>query len=139
MITKEQLAERLNGREYGDEITKEEEQQAKESGLVVLFGASDDLAEFRGAIHDEADCYDGGEIYLGRPGLLPAHGDDDCECKFCAYEEAVKTCKVIVAVWGKAGCSHAWIYKTDIPHATFEILEDGEKYCRGIVFELASL
>jgi hypothetical protein len=27
-----------------------------------------------------------------------------------------------------------WQYKTDWPHKTFEITEDGEPWCKGIVF-----
>ena len=47
-MTKEQLAELLNGNEYRDEMTKEQEQAAKQNNLLVLFGASDDLLEMRG-------------------------------------------------------------------------------------------
>jgi len=41
-ITKEQLAQFLNGREYAPsrQISKEEELLAKEDGLVILFGYS---------------------------------------------------------------------------------------------------
>lgn len=47
----------LSGREYGEELTSEEEEQLKKDELVVVFGASDDLCEIRGAISDEIDCY----------------------------------------------------------------------------------
>ncbi len=53
-----QLAAQLNGREYGSEITKEEEAAAKKAGLVVVYGASDDLVELRGAIEEEVGAYD---------------------------------------------------------------------------------
>ena len=43
-----EFANRLNGREYGQELTPAEAQRAKEAGIVVVFGASDDLMEFRG-------------------------------------------------------------------------------------------
>lgn len=43
MIAKE-LAQLLNGRQYGKEITQLEEAEAKRSKLVVLFGYSDDNA-----------------------------------------------------------------------------------------------
>ena len=69
-----ELAAKLNGREYLREITDEEAKQAKASGLVVVYGASDDLIEFRGAIHDEGDCYDGGEILFDSKGVLPSWG-----------------------------------------------------------------
>jgi hypothetical protein len=40
--------------------------------------------------------------------------------------------KYIDAVWCEG--EYSWTYKTNIPHATFDIWEDGEKYCKGIVF-----
>ena len=40
-------------------------------------------------------------------------------------------------MWSPEGEELAWVYKTDIPHATFLIHDDDEKYCRGIVFRLA--
>jgi hypothetical protein len=78
-LTKEQLAEALNGREIGAEITPEEERMAKDYGLVVIFGASE----------------------------------------------------------REDGCS--WTFRTGIPHATFNILEDGDLFCRGIVVDLRDL
>ena len=76
-MTKEQLAELLNGNEYRDEMTKEQEQAAKENNLLVLFGASDDLLEMRGAIYDEAGAYDGGEYALVLDGELYADGEEE--------------------------------------------------------------
>jgi len=54
-MTAAEFAEMLNGREYGNELTRNEEAMAKEYGLVVAYGASDDLMEFGGAICDELD------------------------------------------------------------------------------------
>lgn len=54
-MNKETLAEMINGRSYRNEMHKEEEQIAKESGLIVIFGACDDLVEFRGAIREKID------------------------------------------------------------------------------------
>lgn len=45
-----ELAEKLNGRAYGDSFD-DVKQEAKESGLVIVYGASDDLMEFDGAIY----------------------------------------------------------------------------------------
>ena len=63
-MTKEQFAEMLNGKQYRSEMTSDDGELAKDNGLVVVFGASDDLMEFRGAIDDEIDCYVGGTAYL---------------------------------------------------------------------------
>lgn len=136
-MTKEQLAEQLNGNERGREITKELEAQAKADGLVVVFGYSDDYAELRGAIQGEVGCYDGGTIRVTSQGLL----ESDCDNKACPYfEELAEKAAEIEAIWC-ADEVYSWTYDTCIPHATFEIVEnDGEgKFCRGIVFALADV
>jgi hypothetical protein len=129
-ITKEQLAALLNGRPYAHETTREEENLALRSGLVILFGYSDDNAEFRGAINDEVGANDM-PILVTPTGVLPQH--DDCECGFCGYNELAKTAKKIYPIWDKDG--YSWQYRTDIPHTSFDIMDGAQKYCRGIVFE----
>ena len=134
-MTKEELAGMLNGRAYGDEITKPEERLAKEDGLVVVFGYSDDNVELRGAIKDEVGAYDGGSVFVTSAGMLA----NKCEDEDCPYFEAEKgKAHKIEALWC-AEEGYSWTYKTDIPHATFEIQEGGEPYCRGIVFALADV
>jgi hypothetical protein len=130
----QEFASMLDGRSEGSELTMKEQEQAKQLGLVVVFGYSDDNTEFRGAIDDEDYSWDGGEIYLDKDGLF-----EECT-EECKYSKAAKAkCKAIEAVWcGSEG--YAWTYKTDIPHATFDILdEEGNKWCKGIVFEIESL
>jgi len=134
-----ELAAKLSGREYNCEITDAEAKQAKDAGLVVVFGASDDLIEFRGAIHDEGDCYDGGEILFDSKGALPSWGvASDSEESAEAYFERKPNARKIEALRANEP-GYTWTYKTDIPHETFEIVEDGEPYCRGVVFALADL
>jgi len=133
MNTKE-LAAKLHKCEYRDEIGRVDEIMARENGLVVVFGASDDLMEFRGAINDEIGCYEGGSAYLTKVGLLV----NECEDEDCPYfERRKKAATTIEAKWDIDG--YSWIYETVIPHEIFDVLEDGEKYCRGIVFALADV
>lgn len=128
------LADRLNGSQYPLHLSKEITEAAKTAGLVIVYGASDDLMEFEGAIADEVGCYEGGTAYLDSAGLFQNEcSDDDCP-HFARLKQRAAT---IEAVWDEDG--YSWTYKTAIPHETFEVLENGEKYCRGIVFELASL
>jgi hypothetical protein len=134
-MTKETLAATLNGRQIGDEITSLEESKAKASRLVVLFGGSDDLAEFRGAIHDEATAWAGAHLFVHVNGILPEH--DRCECDYCGYDKAKADSVAIEALWQRG--AYSWVYITNIPHATFEVFEGEEKYCRGIVFSLDAL
>ncbi|MHC1722479.1 MAG: hypothetical protein AB9836_04640 [Aminipila sp.] len=119
------IAKKLDGRQYGAEITKEEEKLVKELGLVVAFGASDDLMEFRGAIDDEAGCFDGGIVNIDKTGAINADADDQ-KLKYS-----------IEALWCDG--QYTWSYKTDIPHETFSIYEDDKKYCLGIVFSINDL
>lgn len=141
-MTATELAAKLNGRTYGNEITSEEAAEAKAAGLVVVYGASDDLMEFEGAIYDEFGCYDGGTAYVDAKGLLPErenidHGDEDALADYLARQPSAKPIK---AVWSGKNDEPAWSYQTDIPHATFYVLDDDdEPYCRGIVFALADL
>ncbi|MEN6544473.1 MAG: dUTP diphosphatase [Armatimonadia bacterium] len=133
-----ELAALLNGREYAREITKDEEAQAKAAGLVVVFGASDDLMEFRGAIHDEVGAYDGGSALVDARGLLPNRADIDEDEQIADYMARKPLAFEIEAKWcAVPGSNISWTYQTEIPHETFEIVEDGEVYCRGIVFALA--
>lgn len=130
----QEFAAMLNGREYRKEITREEAVAAKNSGLVIVFGANDDLMEFNGAIDDEVGCYEGADVYV-TPNGLPNNKCHDGNCPYFAAERDGAT--VIEALWDHEG--YSWTYTTEIPHSTFDILEDGEKYCRGIVFALSDI
>ena len=135
-MTKEELAQRLNGREYCNEITREEAKEARGNNLVVVFGASDDLMEFRGAIDDETGAYDGVTVSIDKNGLLENKCDDD-QCPYFADRKGAAA--KIKAIWCPHGKDLSWEYYTDIPHATFDVMEDGELYCRGIIFSLDDL
>ncbi len=126
------LAAELNGREYCKEITRQEGESARRDGLVVVYGASDDLMEFDGAIVDELGADDGRTAFVTRAGLVVNEcGNDKCP----HFERAQQAATPIRQLWC-AEPGYSWTYGTAIPHATFEIVEDGKPYCRGIVFAL---
>lgn len=130
-----ELASMLNGREYRKEVTLEEATKAHKEGLVIVFGASDDLMEFRGAIDDETGCDNGGTAYLTKTGLLENECDSDC----IYFKQIRDKSQTIDALWCEDASGFSWTYRTDIPHETFYIYEDGEPYCRGIVFYLSDV
>ena len=132
-----ELAAKLNGREYLHEITRGEAELAKASGLVVVYGASDDLIEFRGAIRDEGGAP--GDVLIDTKGVLPSW-DSASESEESAQEyfERKAKSRTVEARFAEES-NYTWIYKTDIPHETFEIVEDGEPYCRGIVFNIGDI
>jgi len=139
-MTKEELAAQLDGIQYPAHraITKEHIAAAKESGLVIVYGASDDIMEFDGASREEIGCYSGGYAMVDVQGVLPDRGCIDGDDEIAEYVLRKRQAKVIEALWC-AEPGYSWTYKTTIPHATFEIVEDGEPYCRGIVIDLATL
>lgn len=134
-MTREELAGKLDGNQYRNEISKKLEAEAKAAKLVVIFGASYDLIEFRGAIADEQGACDGTTVLIDSAGLLPARDkiDDDDELEKLFRRR--KTAKELQVLWNREP-EYSWTYETDIPHSTFDIIRDGDKYCRGIVLSL---
>jgi len=138
-MTSKELAQQLNGMEYPLEISQAIEAQAEASGLVIVYGASDDLMEFSGAITEECGAYKGITVEVDAEGVLPlfeaiaSDCDKDALRNYFAREGRTVS---IEALWNKEP-NYSWTYKTDIPHETFEVMVDGDHYCRGIVFSLA--
>ena len=144
-MTPKELADALNGIEYsaamrlhGSDLIK----LAKNAGLVVAYGFSDDLLEFDGAIYDEAGAPD--TVLIDTEGLLPsfeAASEDEEACR--RYFERKLNAREIEAIWRDSPSGEMddppWILKTDIPHESFMIVEEGEPFSRGIVFSLSSL
>lgn len=122
-MTAKELASRLDGRQYLEEMTQEEERIAKENGLVVVFGYSDDNVELRGVIDDEWGCWEGGTFWIYESEFV--HMTDLLHGKS----------KKIEALWCDEG-GPCWKYETDIPHETFRIFEEDELFCIGIVFNI---
>lgn len=140
-ITIEEVVAALNGVEYPVNIEKDFpdlNRRMKEAGIVVVYGASDDNMEFEGAISDEVSCYNGGFAYLNTSGMLV----NECDNYECPHFDKLKAMAAkIEAIWCEDTTKdgYAWTYKTDIPHVTFDVVEEGEKYCRCIVFRLADV
>jgi len=134
-MTIQEFAKMLDGRESGEELTTPERLDAKKLGFVVVFGYSDDKTELRGAIDDEVGCFEGGEIHLDSNGIFEKC---DCECSHSVL--AKEKCKLIEIKWDDSEGEYAWTYETEMPHATFDVLdEEVNKWCRGIVFDIKSL
>lgn len=139
-MTPNEFATKLTGLECPTHIPKELRALAKANRLVIVFGASDDLMEFQGAIDEEIGAYEGATAVIDAEGLMPEfeeieNGDKDA---FRDYFRREGRGVAITTLWC-AEDGYSWTYKTDIPHATFEIVEDGKPYCRGIVFSLDHL
>lgn len=130
-----EVAEMMNNNEYGAELSKEQEKLLKFEGIVVLFGAGDDLAELRGAIDDEVGAYDGVVLYFDEEGKLLNNAYDIEELNDIAKPNGLKSIRVITDYREYP----TFRYETDIPHEKFNIVEDGNIYCEGICFYFKDL
>lgn len=130
-----ELAKLLNGRQYRHEITKEESLIAAASGLVVIYGYSDDNIEFNGAMTDEIGMWKGGSISINKKDLSISKVRNRKELSIPPSEgETI----VIAADWYKSGTDYSWYLSTDVPHECFDIMEDDEKFCRGLVIQIVT-
>lgn len=132
-MTKEEFAVMLNGREYRDELPQFDHKKAMAAGLLVVFGASDDLTEFGGIIRDERGAYYGMDHKIIRNGSRWELTPEIYDCPRCQERDDKAPGVVIRAEWCPEGFDGSWRISANIPHATFDIVEDGELYCRGIV------
>lgn len=145
-MTKEQLALLLDGNEYRDEMTKEQEQIAKENNLLVLFGSSDDNLEMRGAVYDEIGAWDGGEYALVLEGEMYADGVEEntyhkAKGNFVLPLSDVNdnddNPRLIRVDWCPADQPRlSWRVTSNMPCDSFTICDEGEPYCQGIVIDL---
>lgn len=126
------LALDLDGNGYCEEITDEQQKAAQEAGLVVVYGESDDLIEFRGALYDEAGCYDGSLFVFDGDKFVDADVYD---------KDADGTESTIAAIWAPEDQDISWAYdlKNIDAYARFEIKEDDGVYGQGIVFHVSEL
>ena len=126
-----ELAAQLNGREYGNEITKAEAHQAEHARLIVAFGASDDNLELRGAMDDELSAYDGAKVTIRLDSLKVVESGI---CSECGSKSPVFG---IRAQWAPTDLDASWlITASGLPFEPFDIMEDGSLFCRGAVITL---
>ena len=143
-MSPQEFAALLNGRQYTHEITGEEAKQAKALGLVVMFGYSDDNVELEGAVDDEIGANDGTTLRMTREGVLtdwdtfyPQNEDEEAFEDY--FRKKALGTREIEAVWCPSYLNASWAFRTDIPHATFDVMDGDELFCRGIVFRLSDV
>lgn len=129
----------LNGIDYKDVLPDDVKTLAEDNGIVIVYGWSDDILEFDGAMHDEVYVSGGDVVKFDRKGVIPEWDDvyDEGIEEVRRYLERIdeqNLSEIKVMPEGQEG--YFWAYETDIPHSTFEVLEDGERFCKGIVFDL---
>lgn len=140
-----ELAKQINNSVIGSTLFEDALKVAKENNLVVVYGESDDIMSFGGAISDEANCYKGGTAYVTNKGLLDLpecyHEEYSDNCKY--FELAKEHAREVYLSADED--SPYWTIHTDIPHEVIDLYnweeddEDKELWCRGVVFSLDTL
>lgn len=134
----QKFAQALNGREYRCELYPQEERKAKENGIVIVFGQSDDLMIAAGIICEEYGAVDKDVYYI----IKTKKGSYDFrEAEDLSEDTDLNSLPKITIRRGTGKEQDElgefyWYYQTDIPHATFDIKDGGENFCRGIVFHI---
>jgi len=140
------IAKALDGAEYPLSVPQEIIESAKQNSVVIVFGASDDLIEFRGSVDDEGSVYEGSTVLIDKDGVLPINQDGTLQDD---EPNTVEECRKIVerfdhstkieAVWcpdDGSGASWAYNLPDEIQCERFNVMEDGDLYCVGVVFQM---
>lgn len=131
----DQWRDKLDGREYRQEITDQEILELSKDGMVIVYGYSDDNTILSGFINEFISTWDGGTISIDTELKEVL---EECECKCNHYKVAYERSVDINVLWCKDD-EYSWTYETKIKSREFDILEDGEKYCKAIIFNVHDL
>jgi hypothetical protein len=141
-MSKEELAQQLDRSEYPFRVSKELAAAAKAAGLLIVYGASDDLMEFDGVFRDDVGAWDGTTAKIDAEGVFPNWYDfchtEEGEAAYEKYFLRKPKAREITARWADEGYSFTFDIP-GVPYATFDVVEEGDNYCRGIVFSVADL
>lgn len=126
----------LDGQEYPFHIDRQTREAMVAQGVLIAYGASDDLLEFDGVWRDEVSAYRGAQCWIRKDGKGVVDRSVYCECEYGkrAYKEDGGGVRV-AAKWNDNGRGPAWtVIVEGVPHETFMINDDGEPFCRAVVF-----
>lgn len=141
------LADHLNNRQYRSEISISLEVFAKNNNLAIVFGASDDLIEFRGAFEEEFGASE--ELYFDKEfKIISSHSKIRLDEKDVYMDDFVNIYKFDLEVelknkitqeWQPKDNEASWRLSANFPHKTFNIFDKESLYCVGIVFDIDDL
>lgn len=144
-----EVAQELNNIDYNDiddYLRNDISVPLKEKGIVVAFGQSDDLLELRGAIYDEIDCYSPTKaiwlenqfINCNKLDKLYEFLEDECDGFFISQIKKMCENTKYISI-NPNSKMFQFEYETNFPCEQFNIIEDGEVYGVGFVFDINSL
>jgi len=120
------IAHKIDGIEYPARGIRELDLP---KGVVVAYGMSDDLLEFEGAISDEVGAFNGATVYISEGKIVSA-----AVCPECGRTFGNVIC--VSANWNDTpgNGEPCWTVHVNVPSHPFTIMENGEAFCKGVVF-----
>jgi len=137
-MDKFEFAKLIDGQNRRKFPLKEVQQQAKDNELLFIFGRGDDIVEICGVICEEVDGYEGVKFYLTmdkkKEVVYPISADRGESPWGNVYIDQWRPRVEIEAIWQDEEYP-SWIIKTELPHATFMLVDEDSDFCQGIVLE----
>ena len=137
-------AEKLNGCEYGDELSDEDKELLEKDGIVAVFGYSDDNIELEGAMYDELPAYADTIYYWTGNGFVSNdrinefldYIDDEYREFYPLLKPLFENNTERSYIRSIPGKDCQFVYETNIPNVEwFDVMEDDDLYCKGFVFK----
>lgn len=136
-------AEKLNNIEYPADEIWDMRKELENDGVVVVYGASDDLIEIEGAIIDEYPAYVEETYYWSGNGFISNDRINEfldyIDDEYREFYPLFRNNKEQSWIRTKPGKDCQFEYETNIPCEWFNVMEDGELYCKGFVFNRSDL
>lgn len=133
------LKNSVDKQQYPFRMQENEITELELHGIVVAYGQSDDGFVLSGAINEHCYIYNDKQVVtIDNKGIVHPYHSNMPESEAQEYSSRKNgQVKEITAFFDKG--EYTWQYETDIPHVTFDIMEDDEKYCRGIIFDISDI
>lgn len=132
----EKWVKKLNGFEYPAYEIEGFQNEMEKDGVIAIYGMSDDLLEFSGVINDEFGAWNG---FSGRLTKDLNVFDEKYKSEGEAPQDRIEELPFVRAVWSpedsQGNIFASWKIETDLPHGEFEIFEDGELFCVGVIVD----
>jgi len=147
LITAATVAAALDGAAYPFNPSRQDQEAWKGADLFVICGASDDLVEIYGV--DREEVGGPGSFLLGRAGpcrpwsevsgeLDDWASDDQVVAAVEPWLAARRNAVKIESTWCPPS-GESWLITAEgVGGAAFNIMEDGEIFCRGLVLTVAN-
>ena len=138
----EQIKSICDGIEYSRDIPFEAKKLAKENGIVVIVGGSDDLMYAYGAESfltdycEHSEGWDGCDLSKHASDIQLKEEAKQLGLKIFWCGKIHKTGEIIEDYDMDESGSFSYKVNEGIEHLDFKVMEDGEVYCTGIIIKL---